>query len=109
MSKTVPPPSSAAPPPAEAAPTPACEEKSKKKRKRDTVPDNEIDALFAASLGKKTKRTALNAAELPSSVDADKPPVAKGDKGLDDVLGAIRAAPKADSDSANRKKKHKRD
>lgn len=105
-SKTAPPPSPAAPPPAEAAPTPAGEEKPKKKRKRDAVPDNEIDALFAASLGKKTKRTALDAAELPSS---DKPPVATGDKGLDDVLGAIRAAPKADGDSAHRNKKHKRD
>ncbi|KAF7978355.1 hypothetical protein HWV62_1005 [Athelia sp. TMB] len=108
-SKTAPPPSPAAPPPAEAAPTPAGAEKPKKKRKRDAAPDNEIDALFAASLGKKTKRAALNAAELPSSVGADKPPVATGDKGLEDVLGAIRAAPKADGDSAHRKKKHKRD
>jgi len=109
VSKTVPPPSSTAPPTSESAPTPSSEEKLKKKRKRGTVPGNEIDALFEASLGKKIKRTALNAAEIPSSVEADKNLVTKGDKELDDVLGAIRAAPKADGDFLKKKKKHKRD
>lgn len=65
----------------------------RKKRKRGTA-DNEIDEVFDATLSKKVKKGVLDTAELSShSIDATSPSL-KGDKGLLEVLGAIRAAPK---------------
>ncbi|KZP05871.1 ARM repeat-containing protein [Athelia psychrophila] len=85
-------------------PTPTSDEKSKKKRKRGSAPGNEIDALFDTSLGKKLKRVALNPEDLSAANKTDKQLPAKGDKGLDDILTAIRAAPKGDGDSSRKKK-----
>nr|GAT46208.1 predicted protein [Mycena chlorophos] len=59
-----------------------------KKRKRDREkegPKDEIDELFAGTLGKKVKRAALAYEAAPETV--------KGDFELDGVLGAIKAAP----------------
>ncbi|KXN83539.1 Nucleolar protein 9 [Leucoagaricus sp. SymC.cos] len=72
----------------------------KRKRKRQ---EDEIDALFSASLGKKIKKGALaGGATVP---DAEKD-LAGGpvtvDKGLQDVLGAIKAAPMHEKVKAKR-------
>jgi nucleolar protein 9 len=79
------------------------------KRKRNTT-DNEIDALFHASLGRKIKKGVLEAEPKASSaVDGFQDghttaslPV--DDRGLIDVLEAIRVAPK-DEKGGKRKKK----
>ena len=93
------------------------------KRKRKAQPQDEIDAVFDATLGKKVKK-----AELATGVDtanAHSKPKEKqrGEKekkskrkrhqedegaydGLADVLGAIRSAPKEDNVSKKRKKTH---
>ncbi|KAF7313483.1 hypothetical protein HMN09_00504200 [Mycena chlorophos] len=68
--------------PADATPLPT------KKRKRDREkegPKDEIDELFAGTLGKKVKRAALASEATPET--------AKGDFELAGVLGAIKAAP----------------
>lgn len=81
------------------------EEKSKK-RKRGAALDNEIDALFDASLGKRIKRGALDTEDAPTAHKASNIlSIAKRDKGLSDVLGAIRAAPKGDGDGHSKKKR----
>ena len=83
---------------------------SDKKRKRKARPEDEIDALFNAKLGKKTKKAALSETTLtldsPSEVVVVKDIASrKEDKGLEQVLGAIRLAPK---DHGYSKKKNKR-
>ena len=79
-------------------PTPA----SDKNRKRKSRPEDEIDAVFNAKLGKKIKKAALS--EVLD--DPSKVPVAREkDKDLEQVLSAIRLAPKDDRQS---KKKQKR-
>jgi len=83
---------------------------SDKKRKRKARPEDEIDALFNAKLGKRTKKAALSeitsTLDGPSEVIVDKDVAArKEDKELEQVLGAIRLAPK---DHGYSKKKQKR-
>jgi nucleolar protein 9 len=74
---------------------------SKKSKKRRSRPEDEIDAVFNSSLGAKVKRTAVN---VTSS--SDKSIVEKSvDQGLQDVLGAIRAAPSDDSGRGKRQKR----
>jgi nucleolar protein 9 len=80
-----------------------------KKRKRDKA-DNEIDALFNASFHKRVKKGALQReVKVPSATEgfadehaATLHPVK--DKVLDDVLGAIRAAPKDEKGGHGKKK-----
>ena len=83
---------------------------SNKNRKRKARPEDEIDALFNAKLGKRTKKAALS--EITSTLDGPSKAaeikdvaVRKEDKGLEQVLGAIRLAPK---DHGYSKKKQKR-
>lgn len=77
-----------------------------KKRKREGRPDNEIDALFDATLGKKNKKGALpSAVAIADVISATTTPAERTtEAGLDEVLGAIRLAPK---DEKERKKKKK--
>ena len=84
-------------------PTPA----SDKNRKRKSRPEDEIDAVFNTKLGKKIKKAALSEVlDDPSKVPVAKDIVAREkDKDLEQVLGAIRLAPKDDRQS---KKKQKR-
>lgn len=76
-------------------------EKEPKKRKRGTRPDDEIDAVFSASLGKKIKKGAMGGT-APTAQDS------KSNEGKDndlrDVLGAIRAAPKDDKGLGKKKR-----
>lgn len=83
---------------------------SDKNRKRKSRPEDEIDAVFNAKLGKRIKKAALS--ETTSTPDDSsktltiKDVAAKEDnKELEQVLGAIRLAPKDDGQS---KKKRKR-
>ena len=83
---------------------------SDKNRKRKARPEDEIDALFNTKLGKKTKKAALSETtstlDGPSEVIVVKDVAArKDDKELEQVLGAIRLAPK---DHGYSKKKQKR-
>jgi nucleolar protein 9 len=100
--------------PTESAPTidpstePAPSDKHRKKRK--SHPEDEIDALFNAKLGKRTRKAALS--ETPSALEGSSEFIAvkdgarkTADKELEQVLGAIRLAPKDDGQS---KKKQKR-
>lgn len=73
---------------------------SKTSKKRRNRPEDEIDAVFNASLGAKVKRTAVNA-----TGGSDRLVVQKSDQGLQDVLGAIRAAPSDDSGRGKRRRK----
>ncbi|KII96011.1 hypothetical protein PLICRDRAFT_34962 [Plicaturopsis crispa FD-325 SS-3] len=92
---------------------------SSQKRKR---PENEIDALFDATLGRRQKKSAIVAAEdaedngskLPTrtqnlkpekvpSVPTEKTRQGQGDD-LSDVLGAIRTAPKGEKREKRRKR-----
>ena len=82
---------------------------SDKNRKRKARPEDEIDALFNNKLGKKIKKAALSQTtstlDGPSEVIVVKDVAArKEDKELDQVLGAIRLAPK---DHGYSKKKQK--
>lgn len=71
---------------------------SGRKRKRTARPEDEIEALFDATVGKKTKKGALGADNIAHAQSRDQPFDLKGgkDKGLQEVIGAIRAAPKAE-------------
>ena len=90
-------------------PEPAPSEKNRSKRK--ARPEDEIDALFNAKLGKRTKKAALNETtstilDGPSKdIEVKDVDAGKEDKGLEQVLGAIRLAPK---DHGYSKKKQKR-
>lgn len=107
-----------------------------KEEKHKAGPQNEIDALFDATLGKKVKRAGL--AREGNEADAGNGLLEKGakekhkskskgqdgdlskkkskkrkdreegatDKELDDVLGAIRSAPKEDKGHKKRKRAH---
>jgi nucleolar protein 9 len=70
---------------------------SKKRRNR---PEDEIDAVFNANLGGKVKRAAVSTVG-----SSDKLIMQKSDQGLQDVLGAIRAAP---SDGGGRGKRQRK-
>ncbi|KAF9468782.1 armadillo-type protein [Collybia nuda] len=81
------------------------------KRKRKVQPEDEIDAVFNATLGKRIKKAALDSTE--AIILEERLPEAKRDiksnkkdesGGLQDVLGAIRAAPKGEE--AGGKKRH---
>ncbi|KAI1793004.1 ARM repeat-containing protein [Ganoderma leucocontextum] len=105
------------------------------KRKHKAGPQNEIDALFDATLGKRVKRAELADVNKVQRQDAESDSEEKGsksksrkqggdsdskkkskkrkdredgtaDKDLDDVLGAIRSAPKEDKGSKKRKQAH---
>lgn len=74
------------------------------KRKRKAQPEDEIEAVFNATLGKRIKKAALDSPDMVTS-EAAIPERKKGtqnrkesrkDGGLEDVLGAIRAAPKGE-------------
>ncbi|KAG2053480.1 ARM repeat-containing protein [Suillus hirtellus] len=73
---------------------------SKTSKKRRGRPEDEIDAVFNTNLGAITKRTAVSA-----TGSSDKFVVQKPDQGLQDVLGAIRAAP---SDNGGRGKRQRK-
>lgn len=85
------------------------ESHKKTKRKRD-APDNEIDAVFDATFSKRVKKGALDTTEHSSTaksshnIDATSPGL-KGDRGLLEVLGAIRAAPKVERGGAGKKRR----
>ena len=78
-----------------------------KKRKRK--PENEIDELFDAALGKKIRKAAL--ATIPVSeekegvVVKEKEVNEEEDKSLKAVLGAIRSAPKGEEKHKKKRKK----
>jgi nucleolar protein 9 len=83
---------------------------SDKNHKRKARPGNEIDVLFNAKLGKRAKKAALSETtstlDSPSKVTVVEDIAArKEDKELEQVLGAIRLAPK---DHGYSKKKQKR-
>jgi nucleolar protein 9 len=72
---------------------------SDKKRKRKVRPEDEIDALFNSKLGKRTKKAALSGTTSPFNRPSevllvDGVAARKEDKELEQVLGAIRLAPK---------------
>ncbi|KAF8164817.1 armadillo-type protein [Crassisporium funariophilum] len=78
------------------------------KRKRKSRPEDEIDALFNAKLGKRIRKAALAetipVSQSPVKVEAVKEDKGTKDKSLQQVLGAIRSAPK---DEAHMKKSKK--
>ncbi|RPD62032.1 ARM repeat-containing protein [Lentinus tigrinus ALCF2SS1-7] len=99
----------------------------KAKHKKGKGKQDEIDALFDATLGKKVKKAELSTSTpeaKPSKEDTGTPAKSKSDKGekkskkrkdrdeggtdrdLTDVLGAIRSAPKEDKGPKKRKKAH---
>ncbi|KAG2148028.1 armadillo-type protein [Suillus clintonianus] len=74
---------------------------SKSSKKRRSRPEDEIDAVFNASLGTKVKRTAVSATDSSEKLVVQN----SMDQGLQDVLGAIRAAPGDDSSRGKRQRK----
>lgn len=82
------------------------------KTKRKARPDNEIDQLFEEKLGKKVKRAELKTEAPMKAPEAEgdrqektkRRKIGGTDKGLEDVLGAIKAAPK-DEKRHHKKKK----
>ncbi|KIK07666.1 hypothetical protein K443DRAFT_673245 [Laccaria amethystina LaAM-08-1] len=72
-----------------------------KKRKRK--PENEIDELFDAVLGRKIKKAAL--AAIPVSEEKEGEKEEEEDKSLKAVLGAIRSAPKGEEKHRKKRKK----
>lgn len=83
------------------------------RHKRQSQPEDEIDQLFEANLGKKVKRTGLRSdtaagAGMQRADDQSGKARLKGDtvdKGLVEVLGAIKLAPKDDSGHRAKRKK----
>ncbi|KAF5388249.1 hypothetical protein D9615_000027 [Tricholomella constricta] len=99
------------PPPAPAptsTATPTSPQKSAK-RKRHTQPEDEIDAVFNASLGKRIKKAALgDIAGAPAPRNAEEKVLKKESRtadGLQAVLGAIKHAPN-DKKSHGKRKRH---
>ncbi|KAG5634358.1 hypothetical protein H0H81_002263 [Sphagnurus paluster] len=81
------------PPVLDAAPpstTPTSQKHTKRKRKAE--PEDEIDAVFKASLGKRIKKAALGEGELATAVLSDEKVLKE--QGLQYVLGAIKRVPK---------------
>ncbi|KAI0676770.1 ARM repeat-containing protein [Trametes maxima] len=114
---------------ATASDAPDASPKKAEKSKRKAHKQDEIDALFDATLGKKVKKAELAAPTMDIEREADKTQVeerddkkserGKGkskkrkereeggeDRDLKDILGAIRAAPKDDKGLKKRKKAH---
>jgi nucleolar protein 9 len=84
--------------------------KNPKKRKRDKAA-NEIDALFSASLGKRIKKAVLDSeSKVFSTISGTDDHAAiihsVKDRGLDEVLGAIRDAPKEAGRHGKKKRNH---
>ncbi|KAI0069190.1 ARM repeat-containing protein [Artomyces pyxidatus] len=86
--------------PIPAEPTPESAAPPKKKRKREAVAGDEIDALFEHALGKKVKKGSLAAEAALAKGRAG----AQAD-GLGAVLGAIQSAPKGE-DRGKKKRGH---
>lgn len=94
-------------------PTPLSDQSSSIKRKRKAQPDDEIEAVFNATLGKRIKKAALDSVDtvtLPATILEGQKGKKNGikhaqkDGGLEDVLGAIRTAPKGEETRG--KKRH---
>jgi len=79
---------------------PSAEVTPKLSSKRKKKGEDDIDKLFDSTLGKKQKRSALPPAREESAVSTD-----HNATGLESVLGAIKNAPKGDSDRKYKKKK----
>ncbi|KAF9040737.1 armadillo-type protein [Panaeolus papilionaceus] len=94
--------------------------KEKETKKRKIRPEDEIEALFNEKLGKKVKRAALEDTSSPKKATSESAPTAedikkskkdrkrakeegKGDKELEQILGAIRAAPKSEGPGHKKK------
>ena len=125
----------------DSGPAPSKQRERSDKGKHKATPQNEIDALFDATLGKKVKRAELaNASADKGQAEDTETDLQKGeeakrkhksktkeqdgdsskkkskkrkereeaaaDKDLDDVLGAIRSAPKEDKGPKKRKRVH---
>ncbi|KAF9224354.1 ARM repeat-containing protein [Gyrodon lividus] len=93
-------PSSQAPPSRPEPSTPAApvtpEIRSSKKR---SVPEDEIDAVFGAALGNKTKKAAVNHVSAQETKGT-------ADQQMSEVLGAIRVAPGGESGQTKKRRKH---
>lgn len=84
------------------------------KRKRATQGEDEIDQLFSATLGSKTKRAELSSQQPEPAKDEALPKAKKvktktsgtdgHDKVLYEVFGAIKSAPKSDVRSGKKKR-----
>ncbi|TRM68525.1 armadillo-type protein [Schizophyllum amplum] len=90
-------PVSATKPAARVTPTYTKDADKAKKRRR---PDNEIDELFTASLGKRSKTARI---EVADDVQVAFNGTAKADKELSAIFGAIQQAPKGDGGRKKRK------
>ncbi|KAH7930051.1 ARM repeat-containing protein [Leucogyrophana mollusca] len=79
----------------------------RKTKKRRSRPEDEIDAVFDAALGKKTRKGAMTAekGDNPSNVQPLRSSPKKDSLG-DVVLGAIRAAPNDESGRGKKRRKH---
>lgn len=94
-------------------PAPVTEKKRSKRKRRG---EDEIDQLFEENLGKKVKKAALEKKTPDDSAEGGKEDstssgTGKDHKtdgqrgGLQDILGAIKAAPKRDEGHRSKKKK----
>lgn len=94
-------------------PVPVTEKKRSKRKHRG---EDEIDQLFEENLGKRVKKAALEKKTLDDSAEGRKEDStfsgqgknhkADGQRdGLQDILGAIKAAPKRDEGHRSKKKK----
>lgn len=108
-------------PPAAPAPQPkadaTAETPKEKSKKRKAQPEDEIEQLFQEKLGKKVKKAVLEASGGVDAVEAKeernetkerkrrKDGDREKDRGLTDVLSAIKAAPKDDKTRRSKKKK----
>lgn len=79
---------------------PSAEVAPKLSSKRKRKGEDDIDKLFDSTLGKKQKRSAL-----PPALEESAVPATHNAIGLESVLGAIKNAPKGDSDRKHKKKK----
>ncbi|KAH7916121.1 armadillo-type protein [Hygrophoropsis aurantiaca] len=74
----------------------------KKHKKRKAQPHDEIDVVFDAALGKKTKKANVSVETKDLSVDHHAP---KREEGLGEVLDAIKTAPRAENESRKKRRK----
>lgn len=78
-------------------PTPLAVSTSQKTSRRRGTSEDEIDAVFKATLGNKTKKAAV---DRVSALDAQQ----STDQQMSEVLGAIREAPSGESGRTKRRK-----
>jgi nucleolar protein 9 len=79
---------------------PTSSEATDDRKKRKKRPEDDIDALFDERLGKKVKKHAVAVAPSLSGVTSGKlerDATRNEDKDLEQVLGAIKSAPKSDT------------